>query len=103
MKYSIALLTLAFALNASAGCPTQAPSEMPAIPDGASASEAAMQNAMSEVQTYVQTIEDMLDCRGILLSASHYDRLLDNAQTTADAFNTQLALYRQRNGTLAQN
>tara|TARA_R110002124_G_scaffold55646_6_gene157543 strand:+ start:2861 stop:3172 length:312 start_codon:yes stop_codon:yes gene_type:complete len=103
MKYSIALLTLTFALNASASCPFLAPSEIPSIPDGTSASADTMQSAMSQVQAYVETIEDLLACRGPMLSSAHYEELLDKAENAAAAFNEQLALYRQRSGTLASN
>ena len=103
MKYSIALLTLTFALNASAGCPLLAPSEMPAIPDGNSASADTMRSAMTQVQEYVGTIEHLLECRGVMLSSAYYEELLTSAEAASGAFNEQLALYRQRNGTIASN
>ena len=65
MKYSIALLTLTFALDASAACPFTVSNEIPAIPDGSVASEESIHNARTAVQTYVENIEDFLDCRGL--------------------------------------
>lgn len=103
MKYPIALLTLTFALNASASCPFLAPSGMPSIPDGTAASADTMHSAMSQVRAYVATIEDLLQCRGPMLSSAHYEELLDRAESAAAAFNEQLALYRQRHGALAGN
>jgi hypothetical protein len=78
MKYALALLTLTFTLNAAAGCPLEAPEKM-------------------------RTIEDLLECRGIMLSSSHYDELFNKATDAANAFNTQLRIYRENNETLAQN
>lgn len=106
MKYVIAVLAVVvatFALKASASCPLTAPDGMPSIPDGASASTASMQAAMAEVQAYVRASEEFLDCRGSMLSSSHYDEVLDNATQAADAFNAQLARYRESNGSVASN
>jgi|TARA_B110000503_G_scaffold85816_1_gene130683 hypothetical protein len=103
MKYALALLSLTFTLNAAAGCPLEAPNKMPVTPDGASASPDTMASSMSAVRAYVRTIEDLLECRGIMLSSSHYDELLSKAMDAANAFNTQLRIYQENNETLAQN
>jgi hypothetical protein len=106
MKYLIAVIAViatTFALKASARCPFTAPDTMPSIPDGASASTASMQDAMVEVRAYVRTSEKFLDCRGSMLSSSHYSEVFDNAALAANAFNTQLARFRERNDTLASN
>jgi hypothetical protein len=102
MKQLIALGTLLFTLNAAAGCPSAIPAEAPEIPDGAAASEQAMREAMAAVRSYVQTIEAFLDCRDLALSDRQFDELVDRAGAAADAYNSELLRFQQRDEVIAQ-
>lgn len=103
MKRTIALSTLLFALNASADCPSRIPTQMPAIPDGPTASEQAMRGGQIAVQAYVSTIEAYLRCRNILLRDGPYNELLDRAISAADAYNRELQVFKQQDDMLARN
>ncbi len=103
MKQIITFAALLFALNAAADCPPALPSNAPAIPDGAAATEPAMYAAMGAVRSYVQTIEAYLDCRDLTISDRRYNKLVDRASAAADAYNRELLRFRQREEALAQN
>jgi hypothetical protein len=103
MKQSIALLTLTFALNASAGCPAIAPDKAPEIPDGRSASADSLRNARAAFQSYVDNIENFLNCRGQLLNDNRYDEWVDRAVNAAGSFNAQLQRYELRKDAVAKN
>lgn len=103
MKRLVALSTLLFALNASADCPSRIPTEMPAIPDGPTATAEAMLDARVAFQSYVSTIEAYLRCRDQELADSSYNELVDRAMAAADAYNRELKIYQRRDGMLARN
>ena len=103
MKHSIALLALAFSLNATADCPAALPTMMPVAADGYSASLDAMHSSRAAVAGYVQTIENYLSCQDRLLSDARHDELVEQAEEAAGTFNVQLQHYRQSQNSVAKN
>jgi len=102
MKQAIALTAVLFTFNAAAGCPSAVPAKAPAIPDGATATQQSMYDAMTAVQSYVQAIEAYLDCRDLTFSDRSHNKVVDRASASAKAYNSELLRFRQREDVLAQ-
>jgi len=103
MRQIIALVALLSTANAVADCPSAAPTQAPAIPDGVIASEQLMLDAMVDVRSYVQTIETYLDCSNFILSDRRHDELVHKARDAAGAYNRELLRFQQRDEVVAQN
>lgn len=102
MKHLLAIPALMLASSAMAECPASMPSNQPAIPSGQEATHEQMYEAQVAVNQYVDAIENYLDCRSELHPLQR-SRSIYLAETTADAFNGELASFRARENMLATN
>ncbi|HAN68407.1 hypothetical protein [Haliea sp.] len=100
MKLLLTIPTLLLAANTWASCPASLPVELPAVPDGVSASYADMQAAQEAVAVYVAGVEAYLDCRTLIHPLLH-NRLVDRAETVAATYNGALENFRKREDMLA--
>lgn len=96
MKPLLALSLLLLALGARAECPRSYPDQAPAVVDGSTATADAMLRARDATQDYVQDIESFLQCWAALLTTHSHNRLVDRAMEAAEAYNSQLRQFRQR-------
>ena len=102
MKTLLPIPALLFALHANAACYMPIPeTAMPAIPDGASATEASMVEAQAAVKTYVSDIEAYLDCRSGDLSALEHNNLVYNVTLAARSYNAALSEFRAQQEAVA--
>jgi len=102
MKHLLAIPALVLATRAMAECPASMPTSQPAIPSGEEATHEQMYEAQVAVNQYVDAIESYLDCRAELHPLQH-SRGIYLAETTASAFNSELASFRARENMLATN
>lgn len=96
----IASLCLFGSASSLADCVAPLPREIPAVPDGNSASAAVMAQAGDDVRRYVRTLEAYLDCRESLHPLQH-NYLVDKAETLAAEYNEELASFFGREEMLA--
>ncbi len=102
MKALLPIPALLFALQANAACYMQRPdTTMPAIPDGAVATEESMLNAQVEVQAYIANIEKFLECRSDLSSLEH-NSLVFTVTEAAESYNSSLTEYRAHQEAVAK-
>ena len=90
---------LALAAQAQADCPRTMPAAQPAIPDGASASEATMLSAQEAVNSYLADGDAFLACRD--LHPMLHNRLRARLVQTATAYNRELDTYLERSELVA--
>ena len=106
MKPIIAASIVTAILSASAAqaeCPRRIPKVLPDVPDGSMATEDAMRDAQVRTAAFVRNIEDYLVCWEPLLSDASHNRLVEKAQDAAEAYNTELLRFRQRDDIAARS
>ena len=105
MKLQVLLTApiLSLSLQAGADCLAPLPGDAPVVPDGSTADGTEMRTAQLEVNAYVDTIEQFLDCRGDRLPDGVYNGLVRRAEEAADDYNDALKTYMSRQATVADN
>ncbi len=96
----IASMLACASASSLADCPAPLPRDEPTIPDGRVASAEVMAEAGKAVRGYVRALEAYLDCRGSLNPLQH-NYLVDQAETVAGAYNSELARFFGRDDMLA--
>jgi len=75
------------------------PQELPRLPNGATATREDMVAAMKAMKTYDTAVREFTECvqKG---NGNHFqaDRAVDKLAATADKFNNELRVFKQRNG-----
>ncbi len=103
LRTLLTLPTLMVSLEAGAACFAPLPREVPVVPDGSTADQAAMYSALIEVRAYVAAIEQFLDCRGDRLPPGVYNGLVMRAEQAAEDYNEALKTYMSEQSTVADN
>ena len=70
MKVLLMTVLICLAFNVSAACPVKRPGELPALPDGAAASEEEMYRAQLVAEKYLLQAEAYMDC-GVMNRRQH--------------------------------
>ena len=110
MKYTITITSLLFCMMLlfsmtalATECPESIPQAMPAMPDGATATEAGMFEAQQDMRAYVNDIVSFVECRAPVLRDSVHNMLVDQAEAGAGSYNRELRRYLERQALLAQS
>ncbi|MEP5321220.1 hypothetical protein [Marinobacter alexandrii] len=103
MKSLLAIPALFVALNATADCNAQRPTEAPVMPEGATATRIQMETAQTEAKTYVDSVSAFLSCSRKEINDMTHNFFVYSAVETADAYNQALAQYVQREEAVAMN
>ena len=103
MKSLLAIPALFVALNATADCNSQRPTEAPIIPEGATATRVQMELAQRDAKTYVESVSAFLNCSRKEINDMTHNFFVYSAEETAAAYNQALAQYVQREETVAMN
>ena len=103
MKSLIAVPLFFVALNTAANCYSERPSATPEMPEAATATQAAMEQAQLDAQGYLDAVTLFLECRGGEIDDMTHNYFVYSATKTAEEFNQTLQQYAQRQQTLVMN
>jgi hypothetical protein len=101
MKAALTTALLLLALNASAACPVKRPGSVPALPDGASASQKQMREARLAVESYVLQAEAYMDCG--VMNRRQYTALDAQLEILSELYNEEMVEFQVRKNMLAEN
>lgn len=96
MKALLAIPAMLIAMNAAADCPAQRPTELPAVPAVATATEADMAAAQLATKAYVESVDRFLSCREGHLSSLEHNFFVAEAHSAAERYNQALRDFQQR-------
>lgn len=96
MKALLAVPAMLIAMNATAGCPGQRPTDMPQMPAAESATQQQMAEAQMAAQAYVDSVSVFLECRAAHLSDQEHNLFVNSAESVAAQYNQTLFAYQQR-------
>jgi hypothetical protein len=96
MKALLAVPAMLIAMNATAACPGQRPTDMPQMPVAESASQQEMAEAQMATQAYVDSVSVFLECRAAHLSDQEHNLFVNSAESVAAQYNQTLFAYQQR-------
>jgi len=103
LRTLLTVLTLLVSLEAGADCFAPLPREVPVVPNGSTADQTEMYNALTEVRAYVAAIEQFLACRGDRLPPGVYNGLVMRAEQAADDYQQALKTYMSEQSMVADN
>ncbi len=102
-KPLLSIPALLLALQVHATCEPPGPGTVPVIPEGSEATAEQMLAAQEQVEAYVASIQEYLDCRTGRLPYSVHNGLVNRAESLADDYNTELGRYRSKQSEIAVN
>jgi hypothetical protein len=103
IKVFLAVPALVIAMNAGADCQSGLPTEVPSMPEGATATRLQIEQAQVDAQAYVDSVAAFLDCPRKEVSDMKHNFFVDSAFQTAKKYNQTLIRFNQRAQSLASN
>ncbi|MCB1688051.1 MAG: hypothetical protein KDI33_06180 [Halioglobus sp.] len=100
MKALLLTALIGLAFNASAACPVQRPGELPALPDGTTATKEEMYRAQLVAEKYLLQAQAYMDC-GVMNRRQHL-ALVERLETFSRIYDEEVISFQVRTNIVAE-